>query len=237
MALKKTMKSKLINIIIACLIVTLGLLCWRTYDLYNDTQKINAQTTNNIQVLDKGILVNKLNRENSINILSGECVINIEYSNNKSFQNECFQWLHDKLNGRKLTSTNTYKFTFSYELNDIPITIDNNKAIIQLSRNRLILSQVELINSVQDDEIGCLKNMFSPSEINSLNENTRKLVYNSIQSNSDIRNKAMENLKINIQELLNCDCEFIENDYDVINQNYLDINKIKYKEGNQSGRN
>ncbi|HBJ1652763.1 TPA: hypothetical protein LA460_000158 [Clostridium botulinum] len=227
--MKKTMKSKLINIIIACLIVTLGLLCWRTYDLYNDTQKINAQTTNNIQVLDKDILINKLNRENSINILSGECVINIEYSNNKSFQNECFQWLHDKLNGRKLNSTNTYNFTFSYELNNLPITIKNNKSIIHLSRNRLTLSQVELINITQDDEIGLLKIMFSPSELNTLNDNTKKLAYNSIQGNTDIRDKAMENLKTNIRELLNCDCEFIENNYDVINQNDIDINNIKYE--------
>lgn len=223
------MKFKLINIIIACLIVTLGLLCWRTYDLYNDEQKINTKTTSNVQVLDENILINKLNKENSINILSGECVINIEYSDNKSFQNECFQWLHDKLNGRKLNSTNTYKFTFSYELNNIPITIKNNKAIIQLSRNRLKLSQVELINTIQNDEIGLLKTMFSPNELNTLNYNTKKLAYNSIQNNASIRNKAMENLKINIKELLNCDCEFKENDYDVINQDELEINNVKYE--------
>ncbi|MBY6838630.1 hypothetical protein [Clostridium botulinum] len=223
------MKSKLINIIIACLIVTLGLLCWRTYDLYIDKQKKNTKAISNVQALDKNILIDKLDKENSINILSGECVIGIEYSDNKSFQNECFQWLHNKLNGRKLNSTNTYKFTFSYELNNIPITIKNNKAIIQLSRNRLTLSQVELINIVQDDKIGLLKTMFSPNELNILNDNTKKLAYNSIQNNADIRNKAMENLKINIKELLNCDCEFIENSYDVINQDDLNINNIKYK--------
>ncbi|NFT08272.1 hypothetical protein FDF26_14625 [Clostridium botulinum] len=223
------MKSKLINIIITCLITTLGLLCWRTYDLYNDKQKTNAKTISTVQALDKSILIDKLNKENSINILSGECVIDIEYSNNKSFQNECFQWLHNKLNCRKLNSTNTYKFTFSYELNNIPITIKNNKVLIQLSRNRLTLSQVELINIVQDDEIGLLKTMFSPNELNTLNDNTKKLAYNSIQNNADIRNKAMENLKINIKELLNCDCEFIENSYDVINQDDLNINNIKYK--------
>lgn len=223
------MKSKLINIIITCLIVTLGLLCWRTYDLYMDKQKKNTKAISNVQALDKNILINKLNKENSINILSGECVIDIEYSNNKSFQNECFQWLHNKLNCRKLNSTNTYKFTFSYELNNIPITIKNNKVLIQLSRNRLTLSQVELINIVQDDEIGLLKTMFSPNELNTLNDNTKKLAYNSIQNNADIRNKAMENLKINIKELLNCDCEFKENDYDVINQYELEINNIKYE--------
>ncbi|MBN1074644.1 hypothetical protein DVV91_09855 [Clostridium botulinum] len=223
------MKSKLINIIIACLIITLGLLCWRTYDLYTNKQKINTKTISNIQALDKNILINKLNKENSINVLSGECVIDIEYSDNKSFQNECFQWLHNKLNGRKLNSTNTYKFVFSYELNNIPITIKNNKAIIQLSRNRLALSQVELSNIIQGDEIGLLKTMFSPNELNTLNDNTKKLAYNSIQNNADIRNKAIENLKTNIKELLNCDCEFIENSYDVINQNDLNISNIKYE--------
>lgn len=231
------MKRKLVNGLIIALSLTLMMVTWNTYRGYKNKQESKNQVnipiiTDEMKAIDKDILIDKLNKENKLQVLSGTANIKVKYSDEEILDDDVSlrwlkQWFEEQCS-RELSVTATYKFTFTYDLNDLKIDIVGDKAIIYLSKNRLD-SSVELIEneSYYDNRIGAFSNYFNANEINSLNARTKKMVNNTVQSNNDLRNRALENVKEGISQLLGITCEFDTSDYDVVENNDVIINDIK----------
>lgn len=227
------MKTKLTNLIILALSSILGIMLVHTYNNYieiKDTQKNITLSTNDTDLLDKNIIISKLNNENKMLVLSGETTVDVRYSNEEvSDDDVSFIWIKNwfsKMNSKELVINATYKYQFHYDLKDLDISIIDNKVNIFLSRNR-ISCNVELIEnkSYYSDRVGFLETPFTAQEINSLNARTKELVLNKIQNDNELRNKAIENVKYNIDELLGIKCNYKIPEYDVVENSNKNILK------------
>ena len=227
------MRGKLINSIILALSLILGIMLVHTYNNYikiKDTQKNITISTNDIDLLDKNIIISKLNNENKMLVLSGETTVDVRYSNEEvSDDDVSFIWIKNwfsKMNSKELVINATYKYQFHYDLKDLDISIIDNKVNIFLSRNR-INCNVELIEnkSYYSDRVGFLETPFTAQEINSLNARTKELVLNKIQNDNELRDKAIQNVMNNIDELLGIKCNYTIPEYDVVENSNKNILK------------
>jgi len=239
------MKSKLVKILICGLLITLSILSIFTNSLYNKNKqqlKIQQNLNNQVKqeqtfkVIDKSIIVDKLNSINSLNVLEGIVEVNANYSDkNVSDQDVSFRWIKqtfNHMNSKSISIDNTYKFTFSYDIKNIPINIQNNTVNIRLTPNNLSLTQCELAEtkSIKDD-VGLLTSKFSPQELASISSRTRDLAYNRILSDGEMRTKAMEELQGNIKDFIkpllskSANIHFNISDYDVIQDDTVSIIK------------
>lgn len=182
-------------------------------------------------LISKEILIKKLNNENKLLVLSGESEIKATYSNKDISDDDVnFKWIKDwfsEMNSKDLSINATYKYQFHYDLTDLDLEVVGDSVNINLSKNRLNC-QVELVEnkSLYTDRVGLIESKFTAQEINSLNGRTKDLVLNRIQSDKELREKAIENLQKNIEELLGVKCNFSVTNYDVIEYNDSFINKI-----------
>lgn len=238
------MKNKLIKLIIATLTITLIILSSFTHGIFNNKLSQSKQANVNNQtkqeqafrVIDKQTVVNKLNLENSLNCLSGESTVQATYSNKKiSDQDVNFKFVKDFLNNstsKDISVNSTYKFLFSYQLKDLPVSIHNNTINIQLSYNRLNLESLELIKTDSKERLGILEPQFTPNQIDGIQERVKLEARNTIQSNEDYRYKAMKNAQRDIKDLLqgvigkdtNIHFDIIESS-NTLSQNDVDIIK------------
>jgi hypothetical protein len=137
-----------------------------------------------------------------------------------------------ELNSKDITVDNTYRFSFSYDLKDLPIYIVNNTVNIRISSNRLSLTQCEIskTNSIKD-RVGLLDSKFTPTQLSSIESRTRDLAYNRILSDTSLRDKAMNNLQSDIKNLIqpllnkNTNIHFDTTDYDVVQDDTTNIVK------------
>jgi len=190
-----------------------------------NTQVIQQQNTKEeTKVISKELLIKKLNNENQMLVLSGELEVELIYSN-KDIQDDDvnFKWIKDwfsKMKSKDLKVNATYTYQFHYDLKDLDISIDNNEPYINLSKNRLSC-EVELVENktFYSDRVGVFESQFTPQEVNSINERTKILVLNEIQNKAEFRDKAVENVKNNINELLDINCNFNVAKYDVVEYN------------------
>lgn len=227
------MKKKSINKIILTLSLTLAMTIYYAIDKYmniKEQQKvIPLSTKEEIDLISKDIIIKKLNNENQMLVLSGEAEVEIVYSNKDIAEDDVnFKWIKDwfsKMNSKDLKINATYTYQFHYDLKDLNITIVNNKPSINLSKNRLSC-EVELVEneSFYADRVGVFESQFTPQEVNSINTRTKAIVLNKIQSNTELRDKAMANVQKNIEDLLKIDCSFNVAKYDVVEYN----NKILF---------
>lgn len=227
------MKRKSINKIILTLSLTLAMTIYYTIDKYiniKEQQKfIPLSTKEEIDLISKDIIIKKLNNENQMLVLSGETEVQVTYSNKDIAEDDVnFKWIKDwfsKMNSKDLKINATYTYQFHYDLKDLNITIVNNKPSINISKNRLNC-EVELVEneSIYADRVGVFESQFTPQEVNSINTRTKAIVLNKIQSNTELRDKAMANVQKNIEDLLKIDCKFSVAKYDVVEYN----NKILF---------
>jgi hypothetical protein len=210
---------------------------------YQDNMRKANQIINNqpkqeqaFKIIDKQIVVNKLNLENSLNCLSGESTVQATYSNKKiSDQDVNFKFVKEFFNSstsKDISINSTYKFLFSYQLKDLPVSIHNNTINIQLSYNRLNLESIELLKTDSKERLGWLEPQFTPNQVAGIQERVKQEARNSIQSNEEYRYKAMENVQGDIKDLLqsvigkdtNIHFEVLENS-NVVAQNDVSIIK------------
>lgn len=225
------MKRKLINKFILILSISLITMISYTIGKYiilkqsASTQVIQQQKTKEeTKVISKELLIKKLNNENQMLVLSGELEVELIYSN-KDIQDDDvnFKWIKDwfsKMKSKDLKVNATYTYQFHYDLKDLDISIDNNEPYINLSKNRLSC-EVELVENktFYSDRVGIFESQFTPQEVNSINERTKTLILNEIQNKTEFRDKAVENVKNNINELLDINCNFNVAKYDVVEYN------------------
>lgn len=239
------MTKKSFNIITTALAAILVVACFVTYDIYKNkymkrvSAPVNASKppiTSDVKLIDKEQIIKKLSLENSMTCLSGEDEVKEKFSSqNISDEDTALSWLKAKLLGRELVVDAVFKYTFAYSLENIDkaISINDNKITINLKGNNLSLIQCELEEDKSEfsSNIGMLKNDFSPQELNVLNKRIKDSTQNTIQSDKDRRNKAIENVKSNIKGLLqnvvNEDTEIYFNvpSYDVVEQDDVEIVK------------
>lgn len=222
------MKRKSINKIILTLSLTLAMTIYYTIDKYiniKEQQKfIPLSTKEEIDLISKDIIIKKLNNENQMLVLSGETEVQVTYSNKDIAEDDVnFKWIKDwfsKMNSKDLKINATYTYQFHYDLKDLNITIVNNKPSINISKNRLNC-EVELVEneSIYADRVGIFESQFAPQEVNSINARTKAIVLNKIQSDTELRDKAMANVQKNIEDLLKIDCKFSVAKYDVVEYN------------------
>lgn len=227
------MKRKSINKLILTLSIILGITTYYTIDKYiniKQQQKVMPLSTKEeIDLISKDIIIKKLNNENQMLVLSGETEVQVTYSNKDIAEDDVnFKWIKDwfsKINSKDLKINATYTYQFHYDLKDLNITIVNNKPSMNLSKNRLNC-EVELVEneSIYSDRVGVFESQFTPQEVNSINTRTKAIVLNKIQSDAELRNKAMSNVQKNIEDLLKIDCSFNVAKYDVVEYN----NKILF---------
>jgi hypothetical protein len=233
--------SKIVKLIIYGLLITLSILSFCTYKSYERNkqaklqQNINNQTKQEqtFRVIDKDSIIQTLNKENSINVLSGTIGTRCTFTNkNISQEDVSMKWLKNKIetwNSKDITIDSQFTYMFSYDLRQPQVSIRNNTIYIQLSYNRLSLTKCELSDVQTQERIGWLQNNFSSSEINSLNSRVKDYAQNTILSNEKLRKSSIENTKENIKYLIqsfvskDINIEFSISDYDVIEQNDVSI--------------
>lgn len=227
------MKRKSINKIILILSLTLAITIYYTIDKYINIKQqqrvIPLSTKDETDLISKEVIIKKLNNENQMLVLSGEAEVEVTYSNKDIAEDDVnFKWIKDwfsEINSKDLKINATYTYQFHYDLKDLNITIVNNKPSMNLSKNRLNC-EVELVEneSIYADRVGVFESQFTPQEVNSINTRTKAIVLNKIQSDAELRNKAMSNVQKNIEDLLKIDCSFNVAKYDVVEYN----NKILF---------
>jgi hypothetical protein len=233
--------SKIVKLIISGLLITLSILSFCTYKSYERNKKaklqqnINNQTNQEqtFRIIDKDSIIQTLNKENSINVLSGTIGTRCTFTNkNISQEDVSMKWLKNKIetwNSKDITIDSQFTYMFSYDLRQPQVSIRNNTIYIQLSYNRLSLAKCELSDVQTQERIGWLQNNFSSTEINSLNSRVKDYAKNTILSNEKLRKSSIENTKENIKYLIqsfvskDINVEFSISDYDVIEQNDLSI--------------
>lgn len=234
------MKKKLINKIIFTLSTVLAITTSYTIGKYislkeqqeKSIQTIQQDSKEKTKLVSKEILIKKLNDENKLMVLSGESEIQAKYSNKQITDDDVgIVWLKDwfsEMSSKDLTVDATYTYQFHYDLEDLDLEVVGDTAYIYLSKNRLDC-QVELLEtkSLYTDRVGLFESNFTSQEINSINARTKELVLNKIRSDKELRDKAIENVQKNIENLLNVKCNFKVASFDVIeynNENLLKIN-------------
>lgn len=227
-------KSKLIRFIICGLLVILTITSFHTYNLYqkskiNKQLYIRPQQEQSIKVIDKQVIIEKLNKENKIVCLSGTITVQAEFLDKQiSDQDTNFKWFKDKLHELQAKSIKVeveVQFDFTYDLTNLPISIHNNTITISVSPNRLSLNKCQIVEnkSIYNEQLGILSKQFTPQQMNSINLRIKQLAKNKILSDEDMRTKALENVKSNIIDLIkpisnNTYIDFKEYSYDVISQ-------------------
>lgn len=227
------MKRKSINKLILTLSIILGITSLYTIRKYINIKEQQSKqvidTKDNTNLISKEIIIKQLNNENQMLVLSGEAEVEIVYSNKDIAEDDVnFKWIKDwfsKMNSKDLKINATYTYQFHYDLKDLNITIVNDKPSINLSKNRLSC-EVELVEneSIYADRVGVFESQFTPQEVNSINTRTKTIVLNKIQSDTELRDKAMANVQKNMEDLLKIDCSFNVSKYDVVEYN----NKILF---------
>jgi hypothetical protein len=210
-----TMKNKFIKAIICGLLITLSILSILTNNLYSKNKqqlKVQQNLHNQVKqeqtfkVIDKETVINKLNLENSLNVLSGTTNTKATFSDkNLSDSDPNVTWLKNKLtewNSKDISIESQFDFMFAYSLKDIPIHIYNGSINITLSYNRLSLTKCELSKTQSSERVGLLSKNFTPTETNNINYRVKQLAYNSVLSNEDLRYKCLENVQGDIKDLL-----------------------------------
>lgn len=227
--------SKIVKIIISCLITGLTILTIYTGNiLYNKIHKCETkyidkpQQEQTIRIIDKEVIQKTLNNENKIIVLSGQVETEATFTNERISNDDVkLKWLKqqwNKLNSKELKVKSTYNYEFSYDLNNLPVSIHNNTINITIIKGNLNLSKCELNSIETKDKIGLLESKFSPSEINEINDRVKAISRNAIQSNKTLRDKAFVNIENNIKQLLNkvisnnTNIHITYTNYDVVDQ-------------------
>lgn len=224
------MKRKLVKFLIIGLSLTLMITSWNTYRKYTNKQnnKVQAiQNINNMTELTEDEIITKLNKEHSLNVLSGEITLRVSYDNQNNFNDNVLGNIWSKLKLRHYESTNTYSFMFAYDLNELPVEIKEGVPYITISNNRLNLVKFELVNTDVDSRTGMFADIFTPQECNSINERIKKIAKNDIQSNNELRLQAMVNLQDDIRELISNNVVFNINEFDVVERNEFKVMEVE----------
>lgn len=239
----KTIGNVIIVVLGGILITSIALTINKLKSKDNNTAVI-TETTKELRGIDEQALNDlevKLQNTNKIVALEGiveDAKVKFIDSEIKNSNDTQMNWLSKKLaemKSRSLTINSTYKFSFTYDLSDLKVVNSDNKAIINLHRSRLNLNSVELDNSKtsMSSDLGILSSVFSPNEVNSLQQRSKGYVSNTIRANKTIRDKAMINVRDNITNLcneLNVDVDVSIDELDVVEQNqYSEIGNIIIK--------
>lgn len=242
--------SKIVKIIISFLITGLTILSIYTGNiLYNKTRKTITQSTNKpqqeqtIRVIDKEVIQKALNNENKLIVLSGQVETEATFSNERISNNDVnMKFLKQKwaeMTSKELKVNSTYNYEFSYDLNNLPISIHNNTINITIIKGNLNLTKCELGTINTKDRVGCFESKFTPNEINEINNRVKGISKNSIQSNTELRDTAFINVQDNIKTILskvvsnNTNIHFSFTNYDVADQsNVSQIDSVKVIQNN-----
>lgn len=230
------------NIVIIILTIVLGVIVFniigelRENKVSQQNEEIISEAKEEVKGMTEIInqLESEIHKTNKLLVLEGTCTSEVTYSDKDINENtnENFKWIRNKFSewkSRELKVSATYNFGFTYNMNNIRVITESDDIIIDLSRNDLNLEYVELINtdSLYTESIGWLsKGDFTPQEVSVLQERTYIATFNTIQSKSEYRDKAINTTIDIIEEMcsklgIKVKCRY--NSEDVIEQNQAKI--------------
>lgn len=221
-SINKINKFRIIVVLLTIVLIAVGVYTITSSKSKTDSKTIPVSTVGeNIKEIptEKEIIVEKLKNVNKLDVL--ECVVTTqtEFSDREVNDNDPqMSWLKkkfDECSSKTIRIESKFKCTFTYNMEQLYINSDSS---ISLSKNRLGL-HIEFIENATSEDIGLFSSDFSTQEINSINKRIQDLSYNTVLSNTDLRNRAMEEVKNNIDSIVGINLEFDVATYDVIEQN------------------
>lgn len=212
---KDNIYKKIRNVLVITLMVIMGFV---GVNLLPPNHKIDgfsfrAEALQKQAINDVAKWQNKINelkiqfsKDASINVLQGECGVNVSFTNRDTegkgnslsfLQKRWAEW-----NSKSLTVNSVYSFGFSYNMADIQvINYGSGNIKIKLSQKDLDLKYVEeqTDKTVLESKVGILSKKFTPQEISAVSNRTKIHTVNTLKNKRELRDKATEYL----QEIVN----------------------------------
>lgn len=209
----------ILMIILIILVTYIGLSFYNknkiTKAKFSQSPKITQQETND--KVDKWqsqvqIIKNELQKQNELIVLEGTQEIQKTFSTTDNeiklqSKSSILKWMANKLNELKtksITVNTTYKYYFVYDISKISINTEDNKINIIINEgdiNLKLLSELSDKRIITDDE-GILAK-FIPQEVSSVMYSTQIHTYNTLVNDSELYDKAVQNTKDDLMDLIN----------------------------------
>ena len=205
MFFKNMKRYKIMGVCIVLSIVTgvkLGL--YFSKPVQNDTINItDVKNKSDINDLEKDVEELQNNFKNTAEIIIGRGDISMSYV--FSNKDECvmsesngnpLKALHNKLFKREIKYTAFYTYNYVYDLSNIKVEIRDNKIIIYLHENSIVIKDLseDYSKGCIDESYGWLSSDFSPSEMTAIQSHCKVQTNNYLITKHDNFSKSIENL-------------------------------------------
>ena len=233
--------KKIRNILMAALIITTGI-CVLTVTNKDkeiektaaiDVEELNAEDTSEDIYKQQEILNETINKSNKVIIAEGDIDIKYLFSNTDDDlmmddNANCYKSLHEKLFKKEIEYESNYSYNYTYQLNDVEITLVNDKIVIKLYEDKIRLEDIaEDPNKTKFSEsYGWLVSDFTPKEIKAMEKRMYSKTYNYLITNSSLKEEALKNLERAFEDIC-CKLE-IKNYMITISENKTITNQDKY---------
>lgn len=238
------MKNKLIKFIVnfvisglVCVLMITSIFAYKSHTTKTLTQVPQTQISQQVQqfrVISSKDVIDHLNKENSLNVFSGEIGATKTFTNKDIPSDDVnMNWINkwfENHSSKEITYNNRYKFLFAYDLSTPKVTCNDGVINIQISPNKLSLISIEQLNQASSEKVKLFESNFQPYQRDALNMRVKELTRNTIMSDQDYRAEAIENTKDKLRENLKAflgddiKVNFTETTYDVVQQNDVSLN-------------
>lgn len=189
-----------------------------------DVERASMPTINQ----DSVILKKNLKEISKLMVLEGTINTHTTYSDEEILDSDLAfrtirQWFN-KSQSRSLNMDATYRFGFSYDMENIVVEQNDGKIKVTIGKDNIELEYCEMVQNetVYSDEIGWLsKGKFTPNELNTLNERNHGEAEQMIRSKKDLRDKAIVRVQKEVDNLckkLGITADIQVTQYDVVEQ-------------------
>jgi len=178
------------------------------------TEQVKVNGIVNSWASKETIIKNAVKAKNDLIVLEGNQQISKTYTTTDSeitYQggDSVLKFMVGKLNEfhtRSLTINTTYLYDYTYDMNNVLISIDKDGlATISLSELDINLKPLSELsaNRVITDEKGILASNFTPQELSGLMTSTNIHAYNTLVNDSSLFQKSIDSTKTNLTKLCN----------------------------------
>ena len=233
--------KKIRNILMATLIITTGI-CVLTVTNKDkeiektaaiDVEELNAEDTSEDIYKQQEILNETINKSNKVIIAEGDIDIKYLFSNTDDDlmmddNANCYKSLHEKLFKKEIEYESNYSYNYTYQLNDVEITLVNDKIVIRLYEDKIRLEDIseDPDKTKLSENYGWLVSDFTPKEIKAMEKRMYSKTYNYLITNSSLKEEALKNLERAFKDI--CVKLGIKNYVITISENKTITNQDKY---------
>ena len=233
--------KKIRNLLMVALIITTGICIYTVTNKDKeikkttaiDVEEINAEDTAEDIYKQQEILNEAINKSNKVIIAEGELDIKYLFSNTDDDlmlddNANCYKALHEKLFKKEIEYESNYSYNYTYQLNDVEITLVNDKIVIKLYEDKIRLEDIseDPDKTKLSENYGWLVSDFTPKEIKAMEKRMYSKTYNYLITNSSLKEEALKNLERAFEDI--CVKLEIKNYMITISENKTITNQDKY---------